>query len=557
MSTKNSELRPYTFYGVITLLISLHLGMGIHTAFRKTVTHDEIWHLPVGVLNWQTGQFDHDDLNPPFTRMWAGLPCWLFGPPVDEGVDATDIATKFVTQHDDYHTWYLWGRIFNLIFSVGTILIAVKWSREWFGDTAGITTALLCCTEPNLLAHSSLVTPDAGLMLAFTATLYLLNRWWKAPTWKLAIALGVVAGLAQGTKFTAVLLYVVIMIVGLLQIIRPRNVCSTYSRSTAQLVAVLLISVIAWNSTFLFRGTGRLLDSYQFSSQAMQSIQSSVSSIANFPVPFPEAYMTGIDRQRSIMEQPHPVFLDMEWSLTGFRTYFAKTMQYKLSHLLQAILGIGILTVLWRRRLQQRTEMLVLLGVPSVLLTGIASMSSMQLGVRYVLPVLPCLIMFTGPLAASLMQRSTSLRCCAFGLIGVAALLPLRHHPHHLAYFNEAAGGPVGGRMHLLDSNIDWGQDLLLLREFMDAKDLDDIGLVYFGTVPPSADNIPYHIPPPWRAEPGWYAVSVNFVMGRPHQIRQPDGQHRAVDFNEFGYFRQFEPVATLGGSIDVYHILP
>ena len=111
--------------------------------------------------------------------------------------------------------------------------------------------------------------------------------------------------------------------------------------------------------------------------------------------------------------------------------------------------------------------------------------------------------------------------------------------------------------MHLLDSNIDWGQDLLLLREFMDSENLDDIGLVYFGTVPPSADNIPYHIPPPWRAEPGWYAVSVNFVMGRPHQIRQPDGQHRAVDFNEFGYFRQFEPIATLGGSIDVYHILP
>jgi hypothetical protein len=257
------------------------------------------------------------------------------------------------------------------------------------------------------------------------------------------------------------------------------------------------------------------------------------------------------------MEQSHPVFLDMEWSLTGFRTYFAKTMQYKLSHLLQAILGIGILTVLLRRRLQQRTEMLVLLGIPSVLLTGIASMSSMQLGVRYVLPILPCLILFTGPLATSLLQRPTAFRYCVFGLVGVAALLPLRHHPHHLAYFNEAAGGPVGGRMHLLDSNIDWGQDLLLLREFMDSENLDDIGLVYFGTVPPSADNIPYHIPPPWRAEPGWYAVSVNFVMGRPHQIRQPDGQHRAVDFNEFGYFRQFEPIATLGGSIDVYHILP
>jgi hypothetical protein len=42
-------------------------------------------------------------------------------------------------------------------------------------------------------------------------------------------------------------------------------------------------------------------------------------------------------------------------------------------------------------------------------------------------------------------------------------------YPHSLSYFNELVGGPANGHAHLLDSNIDWGQDLLLLKEWLDA----------------------------------------------------------------------------------------
>lgn len=60
----------------------------------------------------------------------------------------------------------------------------------------------------------------------------------------------------------------------------------------------------------------------------------------------------------------------------------------------------------------------------------------------------------------------TVLRCSAI----VAALLAtvsstLRIYPHQLAYFNEAAGGPQNGFRHLLGSNFDWGQDVLLANQ--------------------------------------------------------------------------------------------
>jgi hypothetical protein len=73
--------------------------------------------------------------------------------------------------------------------------------------------------------------------------------------------------------------------------------------------------------------------------------------------------------------------------------------------------------------------------------------------------------------------------------------------------------------------------------------------------LPPAEFGIAYHLPPSWRPEPGWYAVSVNFEFGRPHTIRNPDGSLRSADFGEFGYFRNFEPVARIGYSIDVFHI--
>jgi hypothetical protein len=60
--------------------------------------------------------------------------------------------------------------------------------------------------------------------------------------------------------------------------------------------------------------------------------------------------------------------------------------------------------------------------------------------------------------------------CCRFLLI--ASLLAtiastLRVYPHQLAYFNELSGGPENGYRHLLHSNLDWGQDYLLVREWL------------------------------------------------------------------------------------------
>jgi 4-amino-4-deoxy-L-arabinose transferase-like glycosyltransferase len=538
---------------VFGLLLAVHLGCGLHSARTKTVTHDEIWHLPVGLLHWRTGEFQQDVLNPPLTRLWAAIPAAITGVEVNPGRDATDIAQRFVREHDDYRRWYVWGRCFNLVCSLLTAWIVYRWAGEWFGPTAAILAGTFFCTCPNIVAHSSLVTPDAGLMLGYVASLWLFLSWRSDPTWRRAVVLGIVLGLTQTTKFTAILLYPLLAVLMLARFAAP--VAVSWRRTGLQVLAITGASLLVWNAVFLFRGTGQPLSRYVAESQTLKMLQAIVGSLGELPCPLPRDYVAGVDRQKWVMEQAHPAFLNGRWSISGFPDYFLRTLQYKLPHGLQLAVIPGFLLVLLRRGESGCFSRLSVLLLPTAALLGVASFSTMQLGVRYVLPALPLLMILASRVGLSLEVMRPAGRRAAVWLVIAVSLSSLRHHPHHLAYFNEAAGGPAGGRHHLLDSNLDWGQDLHLVREFMDQQQLDEIGLVYFGTLPAERLGIRYQISRGREPEPGWHAVSVNYVMGRPHLLREPAGTMRPADIGEFAYFQRFEPVARLGYSIDVYHI--
>src|SRR5438876_5097185 len=75
--------------------------------------------------------------------------------------------------------------------------------------------------------------------------------------------------------------------------------------------------------------------------------------------------------------------------------------------------------------------------------------------------------------------------------------------PDYLAYFNEIAGGPRAGYRHLVDSSLDWGQDLPGLKAWLD-ENTDGIAgkpiyLAYFGS-----------------ADPEWYGIHATSLPRDP-----------------------------------------
>ena len=116
--------------------------------------------------------------------------------------------------------------------------------------------------------------------------------------------------------------------------------------------------------------------------------------------------------------------------------------------------------------------------------------SSRNYGIRYLLPLAPLAIFWVSAIAEHLrdspMHVAVFGRCIVMaGLAGYLAALATIH-PHELTYFNILAGGPLGGRRILADSNLDWGQGLKSLARLQQERpELTDMTLYYFGDTEP------------------------------------------------------------------------
>ncbi|MBI3924523.1 MAG: hypothetical protein HY319_03200 [Armatimonadetes bacterium] len=186
---------------------------------------------------------------------------------------------------------------------------------------------------------------------------------------------------------------------------------------------------------------------------------------------------------------------------------------------------------------------------------------------RYVLPLYPFLFLFAARVVRwERIGRPLAAVCLLLNLASVS-----RVHPQELAYFNELVGGPENGHLHLLESNLDWGQDLLRLRKWLDEHpEARPLRMAYHNLVDPSVYGIEY-APAPFGPcpgtrgmppeslgpRPGWFAISANLVMGS--YFYTPDGCWglRPTVRGAFTYFQEFDPVARPGWGLFVYHITP
>ena len=143
----------------------------------------------------------------------------------------------------------------------------------------------------------------------------------------------------------------------------------------------------------------------------------------------------------------------------------------------------------------------------------------------------------------------------------------------------------------LIDSNLDWGQDLIALQKWWkETIPNEPIGLAYFGQINPSIFKLrgesfdwflpfvppkairpmsdspsPLLVGPAKRLTPGYYAVSIPWFTAcvggctiRPLRFRSRDRRAPAwyvLEDDVFGYFRRFKPVERIGHSIYVYHL--
>jgi len=198
--------------------------------------------------------------------------------------------------------------------------------------------------------------------------------------------------------------------------------------------------------------------------------------------------------------------------------------------------------------------------VAVVMLT--AMVTDLDYGVRYVLPVLPFLCVWAAgsaaPVPARDKVRAAAGRWAAVAIVLVAleAAESARGLPFPLAFFNLAAGGPGRGDRIVNDSNVDWGQGLLALRDDMRRLGIERVQLVSFGTTDPSVYGIRYVPFFNGRPDPGvpWFAVSSYFMAGLPARLVLSSGSTGTQQYDCRALLAR-DPVATPGNCMYLYRL--
>ncbi|MDR1383128.1 MAG: hypothetical protein LBJ67_04665 [Planctomycetaceae bacterium] len=217
---------------------------------------------------------------------------------------------------------------------------------------------------------------------------------------------------------------------------------------------------------------------------------------------------------------------------------------------------VSLLGLIWRwKRLgfDCRNNAIIIMTA-AIIFAFISSEDGFSRHFRYVLPVLPLLFVWSSYIA---MSPNQVFQILAFFFCGLSIISSLLVFLHSLSYFNYVSGTPLKWPKYLLDSNIDWGQDLLYLKKWQKEHPYSKPLFVrYFGTVDPQWIGLEYknfeykslNGNKILDIKSGWYAISVNDLYEYKHWEYEIPLHH---------YFLSFDPVATAGYSIYIYYITP
>ena len=525
-------------------LILLHALLLAWSSVANSVTFDEYAHLPAGVSYWRDGEFEVYAQSPPLLRLWSAAPVMLArpgAPPLDEYVNMLPkdrhwaFGEAFLRLNfDRYHRLFVIGRLAMIPLSCLGAWVVYRWASTLYGGGggAGVIACAAYALCPNLCAHGSVVGTDAPTGVVMLLAAWLWWRFCRGGSWKTLAAAVVAIGAAHLCKFTALLLWP--MLVGI-AVFATRG----HGKRVALGFAVALLGcLLILNVGYAFERTGMPVHEYALRSAAMTKLFANLPPA--LPVPLPEPLVLGFDALKWEFEQGLPSFLFGELYAGSKWYYYPVALGLKVPLATWALFALA----LWRR--QWTRDDLAVLACAAVFLLGAMLLAGADPGVRYALPVLP--------LAFVLIGRARPRH--AWLVPALLALLAVEHFavaPRYLTFFNPLAGGRDRGQLILNDSNFDWGQGLIDLRKWMRANDVPRVHLGYFGRVDPATYGIDYDLLTDVSGEP-YIAISSYFLAGLPHRLPSPRGPTGRVQLDFAPQLRAKPRVAVVaGGTIHVF----
>lgn len=466
------------------------------------------------------------------------------------------------------------ARTAMLLFLILLGIYIFKWAKERYGGRVALVALFFFALSPTFLAHGRLVTTDVAAAFGFVFSFYYFFKFLKTPNRKNIILAGLSFGVAQLLKFSLILLIPfyggIFFVYWLINRDKVR-----FWRYFGFIVLIFLIGFIlvwpvyqyhVWNypPDLQVRDTAHILSSSQF-----KFIADKVVWMADKPFLRPYAqYGLGLLMVFQRTTGGNTTFFMGDVASTAWKSYFPVVFGLKvplaLILLMLLSLWVGFKSLInnkinlknakrWLRDYFVEFGWLAFV----IFYWALSVFGNLNIGIRHVLPTFPFIyLLVSGQIQK--WRREKPLKIVSRSVFLTMILLwygavSLFTFPFFLVYFNEVAGGPDNGHNYVVDSNLDWGQDLKRLARYVEENNIQKIKLDYFG-----GDSPFYRLGNKYEKfdlfkseRKGWIAVSATLLQnGRGEATKKFD-----KSTNHYKWLNNYEPVAKIGYSIFVYNI--
>ncbi len=597
---------PKVILGAICLAA---LGFMLYSSWHESAIMDELAHIPAGYGYVRYLDYRLNPEHPPLVKALSALPLLAWNPhfPTDKSSWQNDVNGQWAMgsaflydSGNNANTILRVARLLPILLTVLLILLVYGVASETLGPRWALLPAFLAGLSPTVLAHGHYVTTDIGATFGILLTLWRTAVFFIRPSRKNLWYAGIALGIAELLKFSAVLLLPYVLFMAFAYWFARRNEHSIlfYARNCFFIFLIAYV-VVVYPVYALFtvhypiakQTADTVYTLGSFGGGAVSGTCHGTRCLAELDIALSRHYLT-----RPIAEYMLGVLMVMQRADGGNTAYFLGKVTnsgshwyfpivYALKETIPALIIVLLPFLLWALRALLRirsthTRFMSYLRDHFIefSLAGFAVFywvysvkSPLNIGVRHILPTIPLMYILASSWWKRFLERPSVLRSSFFALLILwSAFETAIAAPHFLSYFNEMGQGPWGGYRYVLDSNYDWGQDLLALQTLVkNNPEMGRFAIVYFCGGDPSFYLGDRAVA--WNSAKGdpriqgieWLAVSINSL----EQATQPAAQdfiHKPQDqylwlterrASESGIGGVPLPDYRAGTSIFVYHL--
>jgi len=557
---------------IFATLLSFHGFLLWYHATRTSATWDEPFHIVAGYRHWKCGDYGILPEQPPFLKLFATLPIRsqsFTESSVPCGSKTTGVLPGFLMgaqflSQNGVDRILLPTRLAASLISLLLAALVFLAALEMFGRAEAFVALALFAFEPNLIAHGSLVTSDmAGAAMTFAAV-YTFYRYRQKPGVPRLLVTGLATGLALASKHSGILILPVLLLLLILDIwLVRRNKGETYPplgrtvlNTATVYAAISLIGLTVLWATYGFRYhalPGATNDAFSATAlpdpKTANTLSGKTLELIRPTHIVPEAYFQGF---ALMAKAKRPTYLLGTVYPTAKWFYFPVAFTIKTSIALLLLLPLALLT---RELYRKHPRAMLFLLLPSLGFFALTLTSGLNIGIRHLLTVYPFFITIAAAGACVLARKHRVFFYALVALLLFHAFTAVRTAPNYIAFANDFWGGTNNTYRLLHDSNVDLGQNLKIIDDYLKKADIHDCWLAYYGNGELARVNQPCHLMPAG----GWDITEQTIeplppviegtVLVSTEALRPLETEFEGA----LAPIAKAEPVGMLGGSILVY----